>query len=83
MRRIRIEALLSYVKKWIKRVWNWLLDWVNRLRMLWKLFSEAILIHIGLDIRKVDIRFITIYLRFKIKDLKKLRIKKIEKRELR
>ena len=48
MRRIRTEALLSYVKKEMERVWDWLLDWVDRLRMLWKLFSEAMLIHIDL-----------------------------------
>ena len=68
MRRIRTEALLPYVKKWMGRVWDWLLDWVDRLRMLWKLFSGAILIHTGLGIRRANAKSIThaIYLNIRL-----------------
>ena len=44
----------------MERVWDWLLDWVDRLRMLWKLFSGAMLIHTGLGIRRADAKSITI-----------------------
>ena len=44
----------------MERVWDWLLGWVDRLRMLWKLFSGAILIYIGLDIRRANTKSITI-----------------------
>ena len=44
----------------MERVWDWLLDWVDRLRMLWKLFSGAMLIHTGLGIRRADALSITI-----------------------
>ena len=42
------------------RVWDWLLGWVDRLRMLWKLFFGAISIHIGLGIRRANAKSITI-----------------------
>ena len=44
----------------MERVWDWLLDWIDRLRMLWKLFSGAMLIHTGLGIRRADAKSITI-----------------------
>ena len=44
----------------MERVWDWLLNWVDRLRMLWKLFSGAMLIHTELGIRRADVKSITI-----------------------